>query len=83
MNELLSGNTVNADLDLTGSLIDADMGAYYHWINQQRLPGSEQSSFLVWFEGHTQALIIGPTMPRGTESNSTVDLERLLSLAVA
>jgi hypothetical protein len=28
-------------------LIDADMGAYYNWLNQQRLPGVEQSSFLV------------------------------------
>jgi hypothetical protein len=83
MNELLSGKPVNTDLDLTGSLIDSDMGAYYHWINQQRLSGSEQSAFLVWFEGHNQALIIGPAMPRGTESNSAVDLEQLLSLAVA
>ena len=46
--------------DFVGSLIDADMGAYYNWLNQQRLPGAEQSSFLVWFEGHSQALAIGP-----------------------
>ena len=81
MNELLSGSNGNPDLDLTGSLIDADMGAYYHWINQQRLPGSEQSSFLVWFEGHSQALAIAPTLPRGAESNSVIDLGELLSLA--
>jgi hypothetical protein len=83
MNELLSGGSANAELDFTGSLIDADMGAYYNWINQQRLPGSERSAFLVWFEGHGQALMIAPTMPRGTESSSTVDLEQLLSWAVA
>src|ERR1700727_616071 len=67
MNELLSGSHGNPDLDLIGSLIDADMGAYYHWINQRRLPGSEQSSFLVWFEGHTQALAIAPSLPREPE----------------
>ena len=82
MNELLSGGSANGDLDFTGSLIDADMGAYYNWINQQRLPGSEQSAFLVWFEGHSQALMISPTMPRGTESSSTVDLQQLVSWAV-
>ena len=82
MNELLSGSHGNPDLDLMGSLIDADMAAYYHWINQQRLPGSEQSSFLVWFEGHTQALVIGPSLPRGAESNSIIDLGELLSLAI-
>jgi hypothetical protein len=81
MNELLSGTVSNIELDPTGSLIDADMGAYYQWINQQRLQGSEQSSFLVWFEGHSQALAIAPSLPRGTESNSVLDLGQLLSLA--
>jgi hypothetical protein len=81
MNELMAGGDSNPELDPTGSLIDADMGAYYQWINQQRLPGSERSSFLVWFEGHSQALAIGPSLPRGTESNSVLDLQQLLSLA--
>jgi hypothetical protein len=82
MNELLSGSSGNPDLDLTGSLIDADMGAYYQWINQRRLPESERSSFLVWFEGHSQALAISPSLPRGAESNSAVNLGELLSLAI-
>jgi hypothetical protein len=81
MNELLSSGDSNPELDFTGSLVDGDMGAYYHWINQQRLPGSEQSSFLVWFEGHSQALVIAPSLPRDTESNSVLDLRELLSLA--
>jgi hypothetical protein len=83
MNELLSNSRDNPEPDFTGSLIDADMGAYYHWINQQRLPESEQSSFLVWFEGHSQALVIAPSLPRGTASNSAFDLGELLSLATA
>jgi hypothetical protein len=81
MNELLSSSQSAVELDFTGSLIDADMGAYYNWINQQRLPGSEQSSFLVWFEGHSQALAIGPSMPRGTASGSAADLGELLKWA--
>jgi hypothetical protein len=83
MNELLSGGPGNPDLDFTGSLIDADMGAYYQWINQQRLPGSEQSSFIVWFERHSQALAIAPSFPRGAESNSVIELGELLSLAIS
>lgn len=82
MNELLSNTHSNPELDLTGSLVDADMGAYYHWINQQRLPGADQSSFIAWFEGHSQAIVLAPTLPRGTESNSAIDLGKLLSLAV-
>jgi hypothetical protein len=83
MNELLSNDNSNPQLDSTGSLIDADMGAYYNWINQQRLPGAEQSSFLVWFEGHGQALAIGPSLARGTASNSAADLGELLAWAVS
>ncbi len=81
MNELLSSGNTNPELDFTGSLIDADMGSYYHWINQQRLPGAEQSAFLVWFEGHGQAVAISPSLPGGTSSSSVFDLTELLALA--
>ena len=78
MNELLTAVTARPEVDFAGSLVDGDLGAYYNWLNQQRLPGAEQSSFLVWFEGHSQALAIGPSMPRGTESTSAADLAQLL-----
>ena len=83
MNELLSNSQGNVELDLTGSLVDADMGAYYNWLNQQRLPGAENSAFLVWFEGHNQALVIGPSIPRGTESTTVADLGELVALATS
>jgi hypothetical protein len=82
MNELLSETEGQTELDLAGSLVDADLGAYYTWINQQRLPGAEQASFLVWFENHSEAVAIGPSMPRGTESTSPTDLRQLLSWMV-
>jgi hypothetical protein len=80
MNELISALPEQSELDPQGSLMDADMGAYYHWINQQRLPGADQSSFLVWFENHNEAVAIGPAMPRGTESTTATGLRELLSL---
>jgi len=81
MNELITVVSPRPEVDLVGSLLDADMGAYYNWLNQQRLPGAERASFLVWFEGHNQALVIGPAMPRGTESSSAADLGQLLGWA--
>ena len=39
MNELLAEHQRQPELDPLGSLIDADMGAYYTWLNQQRLSG--------------------------------------------
>lgn len=83
MNELLSGGAGESDLDPEGSLVDAEMGAYYQWINQQRLAGADNSSFLVWFEGHSQALVISPSLPRGTESKSALDLGQLFKLATS
>lgn len=80
MNELLAASAATPpELDLIGSLVDGDFGAYYNWLNQQRLAGAEQSSFLVWFEGHSQALAIGPAMARGTESKSQADLQQVLT----
>ena len=79
MNELLSANQGKVEVDLAGSLIDADMGAYYNWLNQQRLAGAERSSFLAWFEDHSHALVIGPSVPQGTESDSEIDIRELLS----
>lgn len=80
MNEMLAAAPdAGAELDPMGSLVDADFGAYYNWLNQQRLAGAEQSSFLVWFENHGEAVAIGPAMPRGTESKAAADLETVLS----
>lgn len=82
MNEMLSGRTAAPQVDPAGSLIDADMGAWYNWIDQQRLAGYDQSVFIAWFEGHEQALVIAPTLPRGTESSTAMGMEKLISFAL-
>ena len=79
MNELLAAGTDRPELDPVGSLVDADMGAYYNWLNQQRLPGAEHSSFLVWFENHNSAVAIGPGVARGTTSSTEANLAQILS----
>jgi hypothetical protein len=83
MNELLAGKQGEVELDPAGSLLDADMGAWYHWIDQQRLPGSDRSAFIAWFEGHNEAVAIGPAMPRAAESHSPINVDKLLSLITA
>ncbi len=81
MNELLYGNHSAVELDFVGSLVDADLGAYYNWLNQQRLTGADRSSFVVWFEGHNEAIAIGPALQGGTKSSSAGDLRQLLAWA--
>jgi len=81
MNEMLASGREPAELDPAGSLVDADMGAYYNWLNLQRLTGADKSSSLVWFEGHSEAIAIGPSLPRGTTSSVAASLEQILSWA--
>jgi hypothetical protein len=79
MNELLSGKHASNELDPEGSLVDADMAAYYTWLNQQRLSGADQAAFLAWFEDHNQAIAIGPSLPHGTVSSAPATLEQILT----
>jgi len=78
MNKLLSNAHDDSESDPLGSLIDTDMGAYYNWLGQQRLADAQQSSFLVWFENHSDASAISPTLPRGTQSSRATSVSQLL-----
>ena len=77
MNELLAG-TFPSEPDPHGALIDADMGGYYTWLNLQRLSEAEKSSFLIWFEGHSEAVAVGPSLERGAESTERLSLAQIL-----
>ncbi len=47
MNELLAEAQRKPELDPKARLVDADMGAYYTWLNQQRLSGAANARS--WF----------------------------------
>jgi len=79
MNVLLAEAQRAPELDPQGSLIDADMSAYYTWVNQQRLAGAEKAAFLVWFEGHPEAVVVGPGFSAGKQSNDPTDLRDLVA----
>ena len=79
MNELLAEAQRRPDLDPQGSLVDADMGAYYTWLNQQRLSGAEQASFVAWFEDHEEAVAIGPAFAPNQRSDAPIELRDILA----
>jgi hypothetical protein len=76
MDEMLRGaqSSQAPETDPAGSLIDADMGAYYTWLNQQRLPGAEQARFLVWCENQPQAVVVSPAHKRGSVDSAPIDM---------
>lgn len=78
-NTMVANALSSNDLDPDGSLIDADMAAYYSYLELKRLPGADRDRFLVWFEGHTQAFIAAPGIAAGTVNESQTDMASLLS----
>jgi hypothetical protein len=78
MNELLAEAQRKPQLDPAGSLIDADMGAWYTWLNQQRLPGAGRSAFLAVFENHAEAVAVAPSFARAAEDGRPIELAALL-----
>ena len=79
--EELSGMLQHPVLDPAGSLVDADMGAYYTWINLQRLPGADQSGFIAWAPGRKEAVAIGPSFAPGTQSQAIISMAEILRQA--
>jgi hypothetical protein len=78
MNEMLSSKSKSAGVDPQGSVMDANIGAFYTWVDQQRLTGATESSFLAWSVEHQQAVMIGPGLPRGTEAGSSLSVRQML-----
>lgn len=78
MKELLAGTSHQPVPDPVGSLVDADMGAYYTYLNLQRLPGADRSGFLVWFEDHSEALAIGSSLGKARIDAGRVTLKEIV-----
>lgn len=78
MKELLAGTAHRPVPDPEGSLVDADMGAYYTYLNLQRLSGAERAGFLVWFEDHSEALAIGPALGKAHIDAGRITLRELV-----
>lgn len=78
MNEMIAGTGDENAVDPAGSLVDADVGAFYTWLNQQRLTGADRSGFIVWSEANNQAIAVGPGMSRSTSSTSVPTMDQLI-----
>lgn len=79
MNSVLAGNTQSPAFDGRGALVDADMAAYYTWINLMRLTGAADAAFLAWFENHNEAIVVSPRSQRGSHSDQKVTISELLA----
>lgn len=76
-NALLSQD-VPRSLDPEGSLRDAEIGAYYTWIDMSRITDPGKGSFVAWLEGSSLAVLIGAGTPAGAQSASAISLRQAL-----
>jgi hypothetical protein len=75
LNELLPGTEV-APVDVQGSLRDAEMGAFYNWIEMKRVTAPDKLTFVVWVEGYPLAVVLGPGSPAGSICTTPMTLSK-------
>jgi hypothetical protein len=78
-NEMVAQVEAETILDPEGSLRDAEMGAYYAWLEARRMAPSSTITFLVWLEGTTKLLVVAPSAPAGTQTNTPLTLDKVLT----
>jgi hypothetical protein len=76
-NELLR-QVVPQSSDPEGSLRDAEMGAYYTWIEMNRITAPGSGSYFAWLEGTSIGVVIGNRAPAGTQCDTPLNLEQVL-----
>jgi len=57
---------------------DAEMGAYYNWIEMNRIIALGKLTFAVWVEYHPFAVIISPNAPSQTVCSTPLTLQETL-----
>lgn len=79
MNELLADQrTGEEQTDPEGSLVDAEVGAYYTWLSLMKLDGAANSQFLACFESGREVMAISPGMAQGVTSDQACDFGQIL-----
>ena len=79
--DAMLGGTPATGLDAAGSLVDSEEAAWLTFLNLRRLPDAAATlRFLVWHEGQSEALVLGPGLPAGTSSSTPMTMKAALKL---
>lgn len=76
LNELVT--TTTPTLDAQGAFRDAEMGAYYNWIEMDRITTKGKLTFVAWIEDHPFAVILSPNAPTATTAATPMPLSEAL-----
>lgn len=77
MNEMFAAKG-EASLDPQGSFRDAEMGAYYNWIEMNRITAPGRLTFVAWVEDQALAVVVGASAPSDTVCSTPMTLAQAL-----
>ncbi len=77
MNEMFASTTISS-LDPQGSFRDAEMGAYYNWIEMSRIAEPGKLTFLAWVEDRPLAVILSSNAAAGTVCRDPLTVTKAL-----
>lgn len=77
MNQLLT-DLATLQPDPQGSFRDAEMGAYYHWLEMNRITAPGRLTFIALRENSPQAVVISARAPAGSDCTTPMSLSEAL-----
>lgn len=77
LNQMFAADTPPG-LDPVGSFRDAEMGAYYNWLEMRRIAATGRLTFLAWIEAQPTAVILSPNAPAGSTCTTPLSLRQAL-----
>lgn len=81
MNEMFASGSIDgatASVDSQGSFRDAEMGAFYNWIEMSRITAPGKLTFLAWVEDGSLGVILGTKAPAGTMCRDPLTIAKAL-----
>ena len=63
-----------SEMDAQGAYRDAEMGAYYNWLEMRRISAPGKLTFVAWVEDHPLAVVLGTNAPEGSVCSTSMSL---------
>jgi hypothetical protein len=71
--------TQKPESDAQGAYRDAEMGAYYNWLEMRRISAPGKLTFVAWVEDRPLAVVLGANAPAGSVCSTAMTLTEAIS----
>ena len=78
MNQMFAETQIS-EMDAQGAYRDAEMGAYYSWLEMRRITAPGKLTFAVWVEDRPVAVVLGQNAPTGSVCSTSMTLTEAIN----